>query len=152
MDVHKYLIRIFFIILFEVILILSQDLVSDLYDFVGNVWEWTRSLYYERMIPRELQDKLYILKGGSYLDTRDGSANRIARTGQRMGLAPDYTAHNVGFRCIKDAPHYFKKQIDPIPKITKQRKTIRKPKLHKLSETAKASQATIQGHRLKYEL
>lgn len=56
---------------------------SDLYDLVGNVWEWTRSLYYERLIPRELQDKLYVVKGGSYLDTRDGSANRIARTGQR---------------------------------------------------------------------
>lgn len=69
-----------------------------------------------------------------------------------MGLDPEYTAHNVGFRCIKDAPHYFKKKIEPIPKVTKERKNIRKPRLHKLSETAKTSRATVQGYRLKYEL
>ncbi|KAK3105410.1 hypothetical protein FSP39_024609, partial [Pinctada imbricata] len=86
-----------------------------MYDMIGNVWEWTSDRYYERVVPRELQEEMYVLKGGSYLDTRDGSANHIVRNSQRMGAVRDYTAHNVGFRCAKSAKAYWKKHNHKFP-------------------------------------
>ncbi|XP_033764303.1 inactive C-alpha-formylglycine-generating enzyme 2-like [Pecten maximus] len=82
-----------------------------MFDVVGNVWEWTTTRYYERLVDRRLQEEMYVVKGGSYIDTVDGKANHIIRTAQRMGLSPDYTAHNVGFRCVLPIPHEkFNKQ------------------------------------------
>jgi len=54
-----------------------------MFDMLGNVWEWTATRYYERVVDRRLQDLKYVLKGGSYMDTRDGSANYVVRTANR---------------------------------------------------------------------
>ncbi|XP_060074131.1 inactive C-alpha-formylglycine-generating enzyme 2-like [Ylistrum balloti] len=75
-----------------------------MHDVLGNVWEWTTTRYYERLIDRRLQEEMYVVKGGSYIDTFDGQYNHAIRTAQRMGLNPEYTAHNVGFRCVLPIP------------------------------------------------
>lgn len=64
-----------------------------LYDLMGNVWEWTASLY-----PSADQD-MRVLRGASWIDTADGSANHLARVTTRMGNTPDSASDNLGFRC-----------------------------------------------------
>ncbi|XP_052832874.1 inactive C-alpha-formylglycine-generating enzyme 2 [Octopus bimaculoides] len=54
-----------------------------MYDMLGNVWEWTESLYFDRVIDRNKQPLRYVLKGGSFIDTRDGSYNYVVRTANR---------------------------------------------------------------------
>ena len=50
---------------------------------IGNVWEWTHSRYYERLISRDLQGQMHTLKGGSFVDSMDGEVNLAVRNGQR---------------------------------------------------------------------
>ncbi|KAL8564448.1 hypothetical protein ACOMHN_017590 [Nucella lapillus] len=85
----------------------AQNIIG-LYDMIGNTWEWTFSRYFERLISRELQGHMHVVKGGSFVDSVDGKANLAVRNGQRSGQAPDYTASNIGFRCVRSAP-----EIDP---------------------------------------
>ncbi|KAL3862007.1 hypothetical protein ACJMK2_008012 [Sinanodonta woodiana] len=109
----------------------------SMYNMLGNVWEWTSTNYYDRVVDRSLQELRYVLKGGSYLDTRDGSYNYVVRTSNRMGQAPDYTAHNVGVRCAASAPHLVKRPKQPQKQEEpKTFSTPRPPRLHKLSEMA----------------
>ncbi|XP_051960750.1 inactive C-alpha-formylglycine-generating enzyme 2 isoform X2 [Xyrauchen texanus] len=63
-----------------------------LYDMLGNVWEWTSS----RFPGAQTQ---YALRGASWIDTVDGSANHRARVSTRMGNTPDSASDNLGFRC-----------------------------------------------------
>ncbi|XP_041606119.1 inactive C-alpha-formylglycine-generating enzyme 2 [Vulpes lagopus] len=64
-----------------------------LYDLMGNIWEWTASLY-----PSADQD-MRVLRGASWIDTADGSASHLARVTTRMGNTPDSASDNLGFRC-----------------------------------------------------
>nr|XP_025873308.1 inactive C-alpha-formylglycine-generating enzyme 2 [Vulpes vulpes] len=64
-----------------------------LYDLMGNIWEWTASLY-----PSADQD-MCVLRGASWIDTADGSASHLARVTTRMGNTPDTASDNLGFRC-----------------------------------------------------
>ncbi|CAI9741440.1 Hypothetical predicted protein [Octopus vulgaris] len=73
-----------------------------MYDMLGNVWEWTSSLYFDRVIDRDTQPLRYVLKGGSFIDTRDGAYNYVVRTANRKGKRPQYTSSNIGFRCAMD--------------------------------------------------
>lgn len=57
--------------------------VVGLYDMLGNVWEWTSTRYYDRVVDRKLQEVMYVVKGGSFIDSREGHCNRIVRTAQR---------------------------------------------------------------------
>lgn len=50
---------------------------------LGNVWEWTSTRYYDRVVDRKLQEVMYVVKGGSFIDSREGHCNRIVRTAQR---------------------------------------------------------------------
>lgn len=63
-----------------------------LYDMMGNTWEWT-STSFTRSQP------MYVLRGASWIDTADGSANHKARVTTRMGNTPDSASDNLGFRC-----------------------------------------------------
>nr|KAF6491162.1 sulfatase modifying factor 2 [Molossus molossus] len=64
-----------------------------LYDLVGNVWEWTASPY------QGADQDMRVLRGASWIDTSDGSANHRARVTTRMGNTPDSASDNLGFRC-----------------------------------------------------
>ena len=72
----------------------------DMYDILGNVWEWTSSVF-RRPGDLEIENKdlMFIVKGGSFLDTVDGKFNHIARLSARKPFNPNMTLHNVGFRC-----------------------------------------------------
>lgn len=65
----------------------------NLYDMLGNVWEWTDSRY-------SRTDALYTIKGGSYLCSPDHC--RRYRAPARQGLEPDFSTAHVGFRIVKD--------------------------------------------------
>ncbi|XP_013205753.1 inactive C-alpha-formylglycine-generating enzyme 2 [Microtus ochrogaster] len=64
-----------------------------LYDLMGNVWEWTASTY------QSAGQDMRVLRGASWIDTADGSANHRARVTTRMGNTPDSASDNLGFRC-----------------------------------------------------
>jgi len=85
-----------------------------IYDMVGNVWEWTDTLFsYPKLDPRlpppdvrpvykpRNGTKWFTVKGGSFLDSKDGKVNLEARCAARHLFPIDYTAENVGFRCAK---------------------------------------------------
>lgn len=62
-----------------------------IYDMTGNVWEWQRGGKHKKRIVR----------GGSYVDSLDGSFNHAATLGARATLHGTTTTGNVGFRCVK---------------------------------------------------
>ena len=70
----------------------------DMYDILGNVWEWTNSVF-RRSGDVERKNLMFITKGGSFLDSIDGSFNHPARISARKPLNPNITLHNLGFRC-----------------------------------------------------
>ena len=56
---------------------LSCCCATGLYDLVGNVWEWTASQY------QAADQDMRVLRGASWIDTADGSANHRARVTTR---------------------------------------------------------------------
>ncbi|XP_007106792.2 inactive C-alpha-formylglycine-generating enzyme 2 isoform X3 [Physeter macrocephalus] len=66
-------------------------------DLMGNVWEWTASPY------QPAAQDMRVLRGASWIDTADGSANHRARVTTRMGNTPDSASDNLGFRCASSA-------------------------------------------------
>ena len=76
----------------------------------GNVWEWTADWYQpysdtnRQKEGRNLDDKHKTLRGGSGLEVRDGTAKRYFRCANRLHAPPGYTAGNIGFRCVREAP------------------------------------------------
>ncbi|KFP29908.1 Sulfatase-modifying factor 2, partial [Colius striatus] len=72
-----------------------------LYDLLGNTWEWTASQY---LTPGPQAQRMQVLRGASWIDTADGSANHRARVTTRMGNTPDSASDNLSFRCAADVP------------------------------------------------
>lgn len=70
------------------------------YNTVGNVWEWVGGGTNEKRI----------LRGGSFVDTIDGSANHLLRVSTRMENSADSGSHNTGFRCARDMDTKKKKK------------------------------------------
>ncbi|NWQ84896.1 SUMF2 enzyme, partial [Columbina picui] len=55
-----------------------------LYDLLGNTWEWTASEYSTvGLASRQRAQKMQVLRGASWIDTADGSANHKARVTTR---------------------------------------------------------------------
>ncbi|NXS62693.1 SUMF2 enzyme, partial [Brachypteracias leptosomus] len=76
-----------------------------LYDLLGNTWEWTASEYLPAgPSSRQRAQNMRVLRGASWIDTADGSANHKARVTTRMGNTPDSASDNLSFRCAADVP------------------------------------------------
>ncbi|NXU40933.1 SUMF2 enzyme, partial [Drymodes brunneopygia] len=74
-----------------------------LYDLLGNTWEWTASEFSAPGRAPRAQN-MQVLRGASWIDTADGSANHRARVTTRMGNTPDSASDNLSFRCAADIP------------------------------------------------
>ncbi|XP_053310875.1 inactive C-alpha-formylglycine-generating enzyme 2 [Spea bombifrons] len=73
-----------------------------LYDMLGNTWEWTATEYtIAGRAQKQNGQKMYTLRGASWIDTQDGSFNHKARVTTRMGNTPDSASDNLSFRCAK---------------------------------------------------
>ncbi|XP_063313352.1 inactive C-alpha-formylglycine-generating enzyme 2 [Pelobates fuscus] len=73
-----------------------------LFDMLGNTWEWTSSEYtVAGETKKQHGQKMYTLRGASWIDTQDGSFNHKARVTTRMGNTPDSASDNLSFRCAK---------------------------------------------------
>jgi formylglycine-generating enzyme required for sulfatase activity len=71
-------------------------------DMIGNVWEWTSSPFAGQVTcscSAGSAGALIALKGGSFLCAGEYCARY--RPAARIGLTPDSTAANVGFRCAR---------------------------------------------------
>jgi len=73
---------------------------------IGNVWEWTSTIYSHPQKTKDGQEEpaKLTLRGGSFVDSLDGSWNHRARVSTRMGNTADSGSHNSGFRCARDGP------------------------------------------------
>ncbi|XP_014808603.1 PREDICTED: sulfatase-modifying factor 2 [Calidris pugnax] len=89
-----------------------------LYDLLGNTWEWTGT---EFLPPgrsaRQGTQKMQVLRGASWIDTADGSANHKARVTTRMGNTPDSASDNLSFRCAADIPPVTAKKSQTKPEL-----------------------------------
>jgi hypothetical protein len=61
--------------------------------YLGNVWEWVQG---------GTPDKR-ILRGGSFIDSIDGSFNHAVVVSTRQENSGDSAATNIGFRCVRSA-------------------------------------------------
>ncbi len=71
-------------------------------DMVGNVWEWTSSIFrHYKDDPEEAQETpsaktRYVVRGGAWYYSR-----KLARCAAREGMQQDYCSHLVGFRLAR---------------------------------------------------
>ena len=77
-----------------------------IHEVAGNVWEWTAN-WYQPYKGNTHQDSDYgekhkVLRGSSWLEVRDRTADRYFRCANRLHAPPDYTTSNIGFRCVRD--------------------------------------------------
>ncbi|MEL6365310.1 MAG: SUMF1/EgtB/PvdO family nonheme iron enzyme [Pseudomonadota bacterium] len=63
------------------------------YDMIGNVWEWTDSLF-------ALNSPRFTIKGGSYLCSENYC--RRYRVAARQSIESDFSSAHVGFRIVKN--------------------------------------------------
>ena len=111
---------------------------------VGNVWEWTADWYQpyvrakRKRNGRSAVDKHKTLRGGSWLEVRDGTAKRYFRCANRLHAPPAYTAGNIGFRCVREVPHQHTQSvhvpIKPLTDYIQQRKLANLQLLQKRAE------------------
>jgi toxoflavin biosynthesis protein ToxD len=81
------------------------DSPSGAVDMVGNVWEWTQSLFLPYPYhPDKRNDEAkargrYVVRGGAWYYTR-----KLARCAAREGIVADYLSSSIGFRLARSIP------------------------------------------------
>lgn len=70
------------------------------YNMVGNVWEWTSTLWARSPGTPPVEENSFVKKGGSFL-CNPSTCYRF-RSSARMMFTADSAASNVGFRCAYD--------------------------------------------------
>eukprot|EP00058_Branchiostoma_floridae_P025398 XP_002610888.1 hypothetical protein BRAFLDRAFT_91482 [Branchiostoma floridae] len=104
---------------------------------LGNVWEWTSSQFIPPGMRREeVEDKEYVVRGGSWLDSKDGSFNNRVHVTTRKGQAADVGCDHVGFRCAQSVVPTSSDKVRYVSKanLTKQAK---RPKVRHLKDQKK---------------
>lgn len=71
-----------------------------LHNIVGNVWEWTSTLWNEKQADQPSEKRERVKKGGSYL-CHESYCYRY-RCAARSQNTEDSSAGNLGFRCARD--------------------------------------------------
>jgi formylglycine-generating enzyme required for sulfatase activity len=80
----------------------SGDSVCGTVDMVGNVWEWTQSLFVpypynaDPMIDAARARGRYVVRGGAWYYTR-----KLARCAAREGIVANYLSPSIGFRLAR---------------------------------------------------
>lgn len=97
-----------------------------MHDMIGNVWEWTSTIFTVPRVERDRKNPQYSVRGGSFIDTYDGRYNEEIRLTLRKGLLPSYRAENLGFRCS-----YLMNLKDPNAKLYRPRP----PRRHRYEDT-----------------
>lgn len=64
----------------------------QIYNMLGNVWEWVSGGSPEKRI----------LRGGSYIDSSSGLFNHAVTVATKQINSGDSSATNLGFRCVQD--------------------------------------------------
>ncbi|XP_077998546.1 inactive C-alpha-formylglycine-generating enzyme 2-like [Glandiceps talaboti] len=123
----------------------------DIYDMVGNHWEWTTTLFQQSQMPPGQEDPnpMYVLKGGSYVDTKDGSFNHIARVTTRMGNTADAGSDNLGFRCASNVELDKYKPTGTAPKGKKADRTKSKEPQKPPTPSTRPVPADLNGDKKK---
>ena len=119
----------------------------------GNVWEWTADWYQPYSDPKRpkskqaTDEKQKALRGGSWLEVRDGTAERYFRCANRLHAPPDYSAGNIGFRCVREVPpgqaQSVHVPIEPLIDYTKQKKLTNLQLLQKRAQRNSFKDALI---------
>ena len=63
----------------------------DLYDIIGNVWEWCQDWY-------DNGEDIKVLRGGSWINITEG-----VRVSTKKANGPDFQSYIFGFRCVVSA-------------------------------------------------
>lgn len=76
-------------------------------DTVGGVWEWTSDSYMSYPVSNnrsqeDINPNNFVLRGGSWMEARYGTAERYYRCANRLHSPPEYMGDNIGFRCVQD--------------------------------------------------
>ncbi|XP_006819304.1 inactive C-alpha-formylglycine-generating enzyme 2-like [Saccoglossus kowalevskii] len=87
-----------------------------MYDMVGNLWEWTSTIFKSPNQDSNPENPMLVLRGGSYIDSKDGAFNHMARVTTRMGNTADAGSDNLGFRCASNVEREKYKPISTPPK------------------------------------
>ncbi len=121
----------------------------------GNVWEWTADRYEPYVNANQITsgnragNAHKTLRGGSWLEARDGTAKRYFRCANRLHAPPYYKADNIGFRCVQPLPPEQKYAvhipIEPLTKYVIEQKRRNLNLIHKRAQRRSLKDSIIAG-------